>query len=171
MKKRKIDAAEYAAAVASALQPGILLTTKDGEKLNSMAIGWGTVGRVWEKPVFVAYVRDRRYTRQMLDRNPEFTVNIPVGPFDRKLLGFCGSRSGRDMDKIRAAGLTTVEPELISVPGLKEFPMTLECRVLYRQEQEADMLPDSIHSLFYTLEPDDHICFYGEIVAAYVIEE
>ena len=171
MKKRKIDAAEYAPVVVQALQSGILLTTKDGDKVNSMTIGWGTVGRIWEKPVFIAFVRDCRYTRQMLERNPEFTVNVPVGPFDRKLLGFCGSRSGRDMDKLRAAGLTTVEPEIVSVPGLKEFPLTLECRVIYCQEQEADRLGESIRRAFYSMETDDHICFYGEIVASYVIEE
>ena len=170
MKKRMIGASEYAAALVEALQHGVLLTTRDGEKLNSMAIGWGTVGRVWEKPVFIAFVRDRRFTRQMLDRNPEFTVNIPVGSFDRKVLAFCGTRSGRELDKIHAAGLTPVDPELISVPGLKEFPMTLECRVLYRQEQEADKLSDTVRDRFYSIETDDHICFYGEIVSAYVIE-
>ena len=171
MKKRTIEAPEYAAAIARALPNGILLTSKDGDQVNTMTIGWGTVGRIWERPVFIAYVRDRRYTRQMLDRNPEFTVNVPFGPFDRKLLGFCGSRSGRDMDKIRAAGLTTVEPEVISVPGLKELPLTLECRVLYRQEQEAEKLDGQIRRAFYSAETDDHICYYSEIVAAYVIEE
>ena len=171
MHKRKIEAPEYAAAVVRGLQPGLLLTTKTGDKINTMAIGWGTVGRVWEKPVFIAFVRDRRYTRQMLDGSGEFTVNVPVGPVDRKLLGFCGSRSGRDLDKIAAAGMTTVEPEIISAPGLKEFPLTLECRVLYRQEQEADKLDGQIRRSFYSVETDDHICFYGEIVAAYVIED
>ncbi|MBQ6156669.1 MAG: flavin reductase [Bacteroidales bacterium] len=78
---------------------------------------------------------------------------------------------GRDMDKISAAGLTPVEPEVIGVPGLKEFPLTLECRVLYRQEQESDQFNDEITRQFYTIETGDHICYYGEIVASYVIED
>ena len=83
----------------------------------------------------------------------------------------CGSKSGRDTDKIEAAGLTPVEPEVISVPGIKELPLTLECRVLYRQEQESDQFNDEITRQFYTMETGDHICYYGEIVAAYIIED
>lgn len=171
MTKRKIDFRNYAGDIIRALRPGILITTKVGEKVNSMTIGWGTLGVIWERPVFVAYVRQQRYTREILDQCREFTVNVPVGDFPRRALGVCGSKSGRDMDKIAAAGLTPVEPEVIGVPGLKEFPLTLECRVLYRQEQESDQFNDEITRQFYTIETCDHICYYGEIVAAYIIED
>ena len=170
MKKRKVDWRDCANAIVKALHPGILVTTKAGDKINSMTIGWGTLGVIWERPVFVAYIRNCRFTREMLDKNPEFTVNIPVGDYDKKALGLLGSKSGRDMDKIAAAGLTPVEPEVISVPGLKEFPLTLECKVLYRQMQEDQTLPDDIRNRFYSIEKSDHICFYGEIVASYIIE-
>ncbi len=171
MTKRKIDFRDYAGDIIRALRPGILITTKVGDKVNSMTIGWGTLGVIWERPVFVAYVRQQRYTREILDQYREFTVNVPVGDFPRRALGVCGSKSGRDMDKIAAAGLTPVEPEVIGVPGLKEFPLTLECRVLYRQEQESDQFKDEITRQFYTIETGDHICYYGEIVAAYIIED
>lgn len=171
MRKREIDIRDYAGDIIRALRPGILITTKVGDKVNSMTIGWGTLGVIWERPVFVAYVRQQRYTREMLDQCLEFTINVPVGDFPRRALGVCGSKSGRDMDKIAAAGLTPVEPEVIGVPGLKEFPLTLECRVLYRQEQESDQFNDEITRQFYTIETGDHICYYGEIVAAYIIED
>lgn len=170
MNKRIIDYRDCAGAIIKALQPGILVTTKAGDKINAMTIGWGTIGVVWEKPIFVAYVRDCRYTYEMLLKNPEFTVNIPVGEFDKKTLGLLGSKSGRDMDKIAAAGLTSVEPEVISVPGLKEFPMTLECKVILDQRQEDWNLPDELRNRFYRIQENDHFCFYGEIVASYVIE-
>ena len=171
MRKREIDIRDYAGDIIRALRPGILITTKVGDKVNSMTIGWGTLGVIWERPVFVAYVRQQRYTREMLDQCREFTINVPVGDFPRRALGVCGSKSGRDMDKIAAAGLTPVEPEVIGVPGLKEFPLTLECRVLYRQEQESGQFNDEITRQFYTIETGDHICYYGEIVAAYIIED
>ena len=171
MTKKKIDVRDYAGDIIKALQPGILITTKVGDKVNSMTIGWGTLGIIWERPIFVAYVRQHRYTREMLDECREFTINVPIGDFNRKILGICGSKSGRDMDKIEAAGLTLVEPELIGVPGIKEFPLTLECRVLYRQEQESDQFNDVITREFYTIEKGDHICYYGEIVSAYIIED
>jgi flavin reductase (DIM6/NTAB) family NADH-FMN oxidoreductase RutF len=171
MTKKKIDIHDYAGEIIKAMRPGILLTTKVGGKVNSMTIGWGTLGIIWERPVFVAYVRQQRYSREMLDECREFTINVPVGDYRRKILGICGSKSGRDTDKIEAAGLTPVEPEVISVPGIKELPLTLECRVLYRQEQESDQFNDEITRQFYTMETGDHICYYGEIVAAYIIED
>ena len=171
MTKKKIDIHDYAGEIIKAMRPGILLTTKVGGKVNSMTIGWGTLGIIWERPVFVAYVRQQRYSREMLDECREFTINVPVGDYRRKILGICGSKSGRDTDKIEAAGLTPVEPEVISVPGIKELPLTLECRVLYRQEQESDQFNEEITRQFYTMETGDHICYYGEIVAAYIIED
>lgn len=171
MTKKTIDIREYAGEIIKAMHLGILLTTKVGEKVNSMTIGWGTLGVVWEKDVFVAYVRDCRYSRELLDKNPEFTINVPMGDFKKKILGICGTKSGRDMDKISLAGLTLVEAEKISVPAIKELPLTLECRVLYRQEQESNQLDDDLKKSFYTIETGDHIVYYGEIVAAYIIEE
>ncbi|MBQ9440380.1 MAG: flavin reductase family protein [Paludibacteraceae bacterium] len=171
MKKQKIDIFRCAGDIISALRPGILITTKVGDKLNSMTIGWGTLGVVWEKPIFIAYVRTCRFTHEMLHGNGEFTINVPVGDFPRKALGFLGSKSGRDMDKISAAGLTPVEPNVIGVPGLKEFPLTLECRVIYRQTQDEALLGDEEKSQFYSVEKGPHTAFYGEIVDAYLIEE
>ena len=74
------------------------------------------------------------------------------------------------MDKISEAGLTLEEPEVITVPGLKDFPLTLECRVIYKEEQDVSKLPEEIRKQFYSVETSDHTSFYGEIVAAYVIE-
>ena len=171
MTKRKIDICEYAGTIIRAMQQGILLTTKVGDKVNSMAIGWGTIGIQWEKPVFIAFVRTCRFTHDMLAGNAEFTVNVPVGEFPHKALSLLGSKSGRDMDKIAAAGLTLVEPNVISVPGIKEFPLTLECRVLYQQLQHDNKLNDELVQRFYTQQTANHTAFYAEIVDAYIIED
>ena len=171
MNRRKIDVTAFAGEIMKAVEDGALLTTKNGDKVNSMAIGWGHIGRVWELPVFVAYVRTCRYTREMLDANPEFTVNIPVRGLDRKALMVCGTKSDRDMDKISEAGLTAVEPEAISVPAILEAPLTLECRVICRMEMDAAKLPESIRREFYGAEAAEHVAYYGEIVAAYMLEE
>ena len=171
MNKRKFEITEYTDVITSALKKGVFLTSKVGDKVNTMVIGWGHVGRIWERPVFIAYIRDIRYTREMLDINPEFTVNIPVNGFSKEAFAICGTESGRNMDKIKEAGLTPVIPEVISVPGIKEFPLTLVCRVIYRQEQDAYRLPEDIRRQFYTIETEDHIAYYGEIVSAYIIEE
>ncbi|MBR2716194.1 MAG: flavin reductase family protein [Oscillospiraceae bacterium] len=171
MNRKPIDVLENAAVISRALERGVFLTTRVGDKVNSMVIGWGHVGRIWNRPVFIAYVRDCRYTRELLDQNPEFTVNVPVNGFEKKAFAVCGTKSGRDMDKLREAGLTPVEPVAVSVPAIREYPMTLECRVIYREEQDAARLPGEIRDKFYTVETGNHIAHYGEVLAAYILED
>ena len=77
-----------------------ILEMKAGDTVNTMTIGWGKIGIEWNKPVFIAYVRETRFTKQLLEENGEFTVNVPMGEYDPKILGYCGTKSGRDMDKI-----------------------------------------------------------------------
>ena len=95
--KKIINPFDYAGTFGECMKKGILLTTKADDFVNTMTIGWGTIGIEWGRPMFVAYVRESRYTRELLDKNPEFTINCPVGEFDSKILGFCGTKSGRDV--------------------------------------------------------------------------
>ena len=147
--KEKINVFEYSREILEALNKGILITSKYEDKVNTMTISWGALGIEWSKPMFTIYVREHRFTKSLLDKNPEFTVNVPLGDYDKKIVGLAGVKSGRDMDKIKELGLTLEEPETISVPGIKEFPLTLECRVVYKQQQESEMLlnimKNSIH--------------------------
>ena len=173
--KKMIEAFDYAGNICKAMPRGILLTTKANGKVNTMTIGWGKIGIEWGKPVFIAYVRESRYTKQMLEENGEFTVNVPYGEFDSRILGFCGTKSGRDVDKIAALGLTLAEPETISVPGIKELPLTLECKVIYKQKQDLSAIPEDILKKYYPADADGyqdyHYAYYGEIISAYIITE
>lgn len=177
--KKKINVTEYATEIMTALSKGVLLTTKAGDKVNSMTISWGMLGIEWGKPIFVTVVRESRFSRELLEQNAEFTVNMPIGEYDKQMIGVCGSKSGRDMDKIKTLNMTLEEPEKISVPGIKEFPLTLECKVVYKQIQELGGLSEEDREKFYPQQaPDEdclanrdyHIAFYGEIVDAYIIE-
>ena len=169
--KKFIDAFDYAGHICKALPKGILMTTAVGEKVNTMTIGWGTIGIQWGKPIFIGFVRDSRYTKELLDQNGEFTINVPLGDMDKKILGYCGTKSGRDCDKFADLCLTREAPEVISVPGIRELPLTLECKVIYRQWQEEDRLPADLYGRYYPGPVGDyHTAFYGEIVSAYIIE-
>ncbi len=178
--KREVNPFDYAGEICKALPKGILLTTKNGDKLNTMTIGWGHIGIDWSRPVFIAYVRESRYTKQYLEANGEFTVNVPMGKVNPKILGICGTRSGRDMDKFAELGLTPEEPLTISVPGIKELPLTLECKVIYKQKQDLNAIPADVLARYYPEIPgadfdgqsrDYHYVYYGEILGAYLIEE
>ncbi len=177
--KRRIDIWSNAGEILSAVQNGVLLTSQAEGKTNSMVISWGSLGIEWGKPVFTAYVRANRFTHGLLTVNPEFTVNMPMGIPDRRIMGICGSKSGRDMDKIAEAGLTLVEAERISVPAIREFPLTLECRIICAEKQNFALLPPAMQNRYYPQHVDGsfvgsnrdaHTAFYGEIVDAYIIE-
>lgn len=168
--KRKVNAFDYAGEVCKAMQKGVLLTTACDGQVNTMTIGWGHIGIEWGRPIFVAYVRESRYTKEMLTKNGEFTVNVPLGECDGKILGFCGTKSGRDTHKIGELGLTLEEPETISVPGIRQLPLTLECKVIYRQDQPLSAIPEDIQRRYYA-QGDPHTAYYGEILNAYIIED
>ena len=172
--KQHVDIFDYSGHLCKALKKGILLTSKSGNALNTMTIGWGTIGIQWNKPIFIAYVRESRFTKQLLEENGEFTINIPHGDFDSNILRHCGRTYGRDTDKFTDLGLTTEEPECISVPGIRELPLTLECKVIYKQKQDLAAIDPEHIARFYPVEGDDgyqdyHIAYYGEIVSAYLI--
>ena len=78
------------------------------------------------------------------------------------------------IDKEKAANLTLVDADEIHTPGIREYPLTLECRVLYQQDQDPDRIPEEIRKRFYGNGKDAedfHTAYVGEIVSAYIIRE
>ena len=67
----------------------------------------------------------------------------------------------------------------VNSPAIKEIPLTIECKVIYSQEQDHDNIPTELKNKFYpqdkpSSEPranmDYHTVYYGEIVQAYIVE-
>lgn len=151
------------------------MTTKADDKVNSMTFAWGALGIEWSKPIFTVFVGENRFTKLQLEKNPEFTINIPYGVFDKKILGICGTKSGGEIDKIKELNLTLETSNTISVPGIKELPLTLECRVIYKQKQDEHEITEEHKNKFYPQDVDGankdfHTAYYGEILSAYIIE-
>ncbi len=172
--KQNISLWEEAGHILDAVGKGVLLTAAADGKVNTMTIGWGTLGIQWGKPIFIAFVRESRYTKELLDKNPEFTVNIPYGDYDKSILSICGTKSGRDIDKFKELGLIPEEGESVSVPGIRQLPLTLECKVVYRQEQDKAAITEKNTLRYYPKndqfpQGDYHTAYYGEITAAYII--
>lgn len=177
--KEPIDTFAYAAQILQALPKGVLLTTRYENHINTMTIGWGMLGIEWNLPIFMTLVRTSRLSHEYLEKNPQFTINVPAGPVDRRILGVAGTKSGRDLDKISELGLHPEAGEKISVPGIRELPLTLECNVIYRQAQDPAAIPEKLRQTYYPEDGRDltkginhcfHTAFYGEIVAAYIIK-
>ena len=77
--KKEINVWDYAGKICEETGKGILLTTKADGQVNTMTIGWGTLGIQWGKPIFIVFVRESRHTKAMLEKNGEFTINVPLG--------------------------------------------------------------------------------------------
>lgn len=172
---KEINVFDYAGQIMEKMPKGILLTTAAEGKVNSMVIGWGMLGIEWGKPIFIAYVRQSRYTKALLEKNGEFTVNIPMESLSKEVLSVCGTMSGRDMDKPAQLGLTLVPGQTVSVPAIKEVPLTLECKVIYKQDQVLAAIDDDSRARYYAPgtanEEDYHTVYYGQITQAYIVEE
>lgn len=172
--KQNINIWEHAQEIMENVGKGALLTTRVGDEVNSMTIGWGMIGIEWKKPIFIAYVRQSRHTKKLLDANGEFTVNIPVGACDKNILAVCGKESGRDVNKIEKLGLTLIPGETVSVPAIKELPLTLECKVIYQQDQVLSAIEEGCRNRYYKAgtkdDGDFHTAYYGLVTKAYIIE-
>lgn len=179
MRKTPIDPFDYASKICHAIPNGVLLTTKSGDEVDTMVIGWGFIGTFWGEPTFVAYIRTSRHTYKMLEESGEFTVNVPMDRLDSEIMRVAGFKSGRYVNKVEELGLTLVNPDVVSAPALFQCPITLECKVVYKQLLDADAIPPEA-GIFYpadVTDPDEpmrssflHMAFYGRIVASYVVE-
>ena len=175
--KEKINVNDYAQRIAEAIPAGALLNT-NGEKFNAMVIGWGHIGTLWSRPTFHVYVRQSRYTKAQLDKTGEFTISVPLDQPDNQINKICGWQSGRDIDKVKEAGLILEDAQTIHTPGIRQYPLTIECRVLYAQDQDLSRIPEDIRRRMYPQDVpgthpmanrDCHTMYVGEIVDAYII--
>lgn len=171
MKRVPIQVNDYAGHILSQLPRGILLSSAADGVMDTMTIGWGMLGTDWSLPVFTALVRESRYTHTLLEKNPEFTLSIPLPGSDvRRILGFCGTVSGRDRNKFEEMNLHPVEGVQVKSPALAELPITLECRILYKQQQDPAAIPDDVKTAHYPTG-DYHTAYIAQIVDAYLLED
>ena len=137
-----------------------LLTAGKEDSFNTMTISWGGLGTIWGKPVVTVYVRTSRYTHDFMDSNEFFTVSFYPEEC-RKILGVLGSKSGRDMDKMKDSGLTPVKAG--DSVSFKEAEVTLVCRKLFKQQLDEANMPENVAKAMYEGQAP-HDMYIGEIV-------
>lgn len=175
--KKYVDLYEYAPHILTCLNKGgILVTTKVDEIVNPITVAWLTIGQQWNKQIIQIYIRHTRYTKALLDTASDFTLNIPMEMNEqvRAILKVCGTTSGKDTNKIEVAGIHLNDSKCIVTPGIKELPLTIECKIIYKQMQDAFVMPEDVLQRYYPNyknEPEDvHTVYYGEVLASYIIE-
>jgi flavin reductase (DIM6/NTAB) family NADH-FMN oxidoreductase RutF len=145
-------------------QEGILLGAMGASgTLNPMTIGWALAGSIWGRPMMVVLVRPSRHTYDCLEANPDFTVNVL--PADRaEAAAFCGTKSGRDLDKMAECQLTALDSLRIRTPGIAESSIVFECRTVHHNDIQAPTFPPDIVTNYYP-EGDFHRVYYGALQA------
>ena len=139
-----------------------LLTAGNEEKHNTMTIAWGSLGVMWNKPVFVVVVRPQRYTKEFIDNNEMFTVSFFSDEYNNALQ-LLGTKSGKDCDKIAESGLTTMFSD--GTVAFEEAHTIFVCKKLHGGQQldPAAFIDKSIDSTIYP-DKDYHYYYTGEIV-------
>ena len=150
----------------------MLVTAGDREHgYNTMTASWGHLGSIWGQggglPTAVVYIRPQRYTKEFVDREELFTITVFPEEY-KKALGYLGSHSGRDGDKVAQAGLIPVfEEGFTYFEGAK---LVLVCRKLYRASLTEEGFIDKKTMEDNYPDRDFHDLYIGEIVKVLVAD-
>lgn len=144
-----------------------LVTAGDENGYNTMTASWGFAGIIWNKPSFITVIRPQRYTKEFIDKAEYFTASF-FPEENKSALAFCGSRSGRDVDKAKETGLTPVFGE--GATAFAQAEMVFLCKKVYAAPLSGDAIVDkAVDSANYSAG-DYHTQYIGEITAVYVKE-
>jgi flavin reductase (DIM6/NTAB) family NADH-FMN oxidoreductase RutF len=140
----------------------MLITAGNADHFNTMTASWGGWGHLWNRDVTFSFVRPQRHTFGFMEQAEFYTLCF----FDKEhqaVLDFCGSHSGRDVDKITATGLTPTADTTGAI-YFAEARLVLVCRKLYAQDLTADSFSErGIIGEAYP-KADFHRMYVGQIV-------
>lgn len=144
----------------------MLVGAGKGEEHNMMTASWGCMGWLWNKPVAVVFIRPERFTHHLIEENDTMTLSF-LGDAEemRKVYAYCGSKSGRDGNKTKAAGLHPVVLDGGDV-AFEEARLTLVCRKLYKDAIKPECFIDPTISQWYGEKGGLHDVYVVEIVEA-----
>ena len=129
------------------------------EKYNMMTIGWGTLGILWGQPVAVVFIRPSRYTYEFMEKQDTFSVNVLSEQY-KDVLNLCGSKSGREIDKMNLEKLTVESHK--GTPFFQQSDLVLICKKWYTQDFQPDTIPPEVIPQYYA-NGDFHRVYYGKI--------
>ena len=144
----------------------LITAAKDGVA-NSMTASWGTLGILWNKPVAICFVRPQRYTYDFCESADTLSLTF-FDPSWRDTLKLCGTKSGRDLDKYAATGLTPAFDG--DTPYLAQARLVLMCKKLYVDDLKKANFLDP-HLLSHYPIDDFHRVYICEITKVLIRED
>lgn len=146
------------------IRKGAFLTVKAGDAFNTMTIGWALIGYCWRKPIFMIAVRDSRHTFGMIENASDFTVSIPSADMKKEIM-YCGTKSGRDVDKYKECNLKLADGRKVASPIIDVPGLHFECGIIFKSAMDPGLLVEEFHGLYP--DKDYHTLYFGEILECY----
>ena len=148
----------------------MLVTAGTKEKNNTMTASWGGLGWLWNKPVAFVFIRPERYTHDFIEQSDRLTLSFYPEDY-RNALQLCGSKSGRDTDKVTSTGLLPLPLDSGSVT-FSQARLTLDCRKLFKASMnETNFLDSTILEKWYGAHGGLHDVYVVEIENVYTQSE
>ena len=145
---------------------GLLLVSVDGQgQPNVMTLTIADAGIMNFGPTINVYVREPRYTHDLLEENGDFTLNLPRSGEMGDVVSFCGKATGRKTDKFQRMNLTAVQSRLVKPPVIGECGMHFECSALNKYHQVDEDMCERLRNALHGNK--HHSIFTGLVEAAY----
>ncbi len=161
--KRKIDYTEFNIDIFQAIgKQSFLLASGTINHHNCMTVGWAGLGYLWRRPMAFVYVRPQRYTFQLMAQYNYFSMNFFSDNYNN-ILQLCGTKSGRDIDKMHLPGITPEDYQQQTI-YYKEAQIVLICKKIYYQDLNPENLVEKSVLSLYPLN-DFHRIYYGEVTS------
>lgn len=157
---------EYLKEATEALESGAFLNVRAEGEVNTMTIGWASIGVVWRVPMFLVLVRESRYTHQLIEKAEDFTVSFPFNRMQEELK-FCGTYSGRNYDKFAECELEVISGKDVDSVMIKGCDLHYECSIKYKQDMEKEnIFTDTLIDCYP--DYDLHTLYFGEIINCFM---
>lgn len=128
--------------------PVVMVTVKD----NIITVGAVHIFS-FDPPLYGIGIVPKRYSHGLIEEANEFIINFPTRE-QIEALEFCGTKSGRDVNKFKRLGLTPQRGKTVETMLIKECPANIECKVIKKIDLGGS-----------------HTWFIGEIQAVHIDEE
>jgi len=135
-------------------------------RVNAMAIGWAQAGFMWGEPVLTVLVRPSRYSHSLLEGASHFSVCVPRPGELSKELAFCGSKSGRDYDKVRACGMKLKSGAAETLKYIDGCGLVYQCELRGSALLKRETLGRTELEKYYPGAEAPHTMFFGKIIKA-----
>lgn len=142
----------------------MLITAGSIDSYNMMTASWGALGVLWNKNVATCYIRPHRHTFEFMEKVDNYTLTF-FNKDQRRILNFCGTESGRDVNKMNIDGLTPISGD--GTVYFAEAKLVLICHKLYYQDITPSNFVDPAIDANYP-QKDYHRMYIGEIIRAFV---